>query len=71
MARTVLTDPGIIPKIDLRFQFEDEADIPFKYTKVDLRYWADSKTLQIAGHAFKLKWCNTCTYKSFMERSHL
>ena len=60
MIRTISMDPGIIPKINLSFQFEEEAQIPFIYSKYDPRVFEDHKTLQIMSHVFKVKWCPTC-----------
>lgn len=58
--RAVTMDPGIIPKISLLYQFEDEMEMPLKYAKFDPRLISDSKTIQIRSHAFKIKWCPTC-----------
>jgi palmitoyltransferase ZDHHC9/14/18 len=60
IAKVVTMDPGIIPRISLVYQFEEEVEIPLKYAKYDPRLIQDSKTLQIRSHAFKIKWCPTC-----------
>lgn len=64
MLRVISMDPGIIPKINLLYEYEEELiEAPLRYTRIDPKFFADSKTLQIRSHAFKVKWCLTCTFK--------
>ena len=62
MMKIITMDPGIIPKINLQYEFDEELNnTPQKYIKINPLYFEDSKTLQIRSHAFKVKWCPTCT----------
>ncbi|CAD8080720.1 unnamed protein product [Paramecium primaurelia] len=68
---TVLMDPGIIPKITTNYEMDEQLIlIPQKYLKVDPQVLFESKTLQMRGHQFKLKFCNTCAIYRPPRASH-